>query len=242
MAVSVKNKVILHGAPFAWIHSITTSEGETTISELWRFDNLASCQYTLPRAGAESSGENLDIPRSDGLIWRFPKESRILDGITEELIETRDTSADATGKGTISLVINEAPIEMNSFSAFRADIKSKLKDFFMVTIATGVSYTAKMTNKKPEGYIHMIGKISNDISEVFDSNHNAVTLEFASYKNSGLEAEDLSEAVSLFTAIDWKLGGSGKDISGIKPPDITETVEEEILAGELAIVTDITYS
>jgi hypothetical protein len=241
MAVTVKNKVILHGAPFAWIHIITTVEEVTSITELWRFDNLASCTYSLPRTGAESGGQNLDIPRADGLIWRLPKESRILDGITEEDITPADVSSNATGKGTITLVINEAPLEMNSMSAFRADVKEKQGDLFLVTIATGVSYTAKMTNKKPEGYIHMIGKINNDISENFDSNHNPITLEFVSYTNSGLEADDLTSE-TLFTAITWKLGGTGKDITGIKPPTITSGKETEILAGELAIVTDITYS
>ncbi|MBX3045286.1 MAG: hypothetical protein KIT33_12590 [Candidatus Kapabacteria bacterium] len=235
---STINKVILHGAPFAWVHRISAG----VITELWKFDNLQDCSYSLPKVGADSGGENLDIPRNDGLIWRFTKESRILEGISGDDITPADASSDATGKGSITLVINEAPIEMNSMSAFREDLKAKQSDLFLVTIATGVSYTAKMTNKKPEGYIHMVGKINNDLSETFNANHNTVTLEFVSYTNSGLEEDDLSTAVDLFTGIVWKLGGVGKDIANIKPPNITSQKEAEILAGELAMVTDITYS
>lgn len=240
MPTSTDKKIILTGSPFAWIHKIENED----LSELWKFNNLQSSTYKILKPGSSSQGsENIDINRADGAIWRFPKTNLILSGEDESDITPADASSDASNKGEITLVINEAPIESNSWTAFIKQLKDNMDAKFLITIGTGYSHKARTdaTLRKPDGFIHMIGKVNNDLEQQLNNSPASITITFVSYKNSGLEATDLT-AVSLFTAITWKLGGTGKDIEGIKPPDLLSTDAERLLTGDVVVVTNITYS
>ena len=215
MPTTTNTKILLRGSPFAWIQKVTAG----ALAAKWSFNNLQSSTFKLPKASSSSSSSsNTDIKRADGAVWQFPKTNLTLDGITELDITPAAASSDATGLGEITIVINEAAVESNSWTAMLADIKANKDEIFLVTIGTGFSYKAgtDVTMKKPEGYIHMIGKISNDIDQQFNENPTSITLTFVSYTNSGLEAIDLTGAT--FTSLSWKVGGAGKDISGIMPP------------------------
>ncbi|MBS4000916.1 MAG: hypothetical protein KGZ71_10595 [Desulfobulbaceae bacterium] len=240
MPTTTDKKIILTGSPFAWIHKIENED----LSELWKFNNLQSSTYKILKPGSSSQGsENIDINRADGAIWRFPKTNLILSGEDESDITPADASSDASNKGEITLVINEAPIESNSWTAFIKQLKDNMDAKFLITIGTGYSHKARTdaTLRKPDGFIHMIGKVNNDLEQQLNNSPASITITFVSYKNSGLEATDLT-AVSLFTAITWKLGGTGKDIEGIKPPDLLSTDAERLLTGDVVVVTNITYS
>lgn len=240
MPTTTDKKIILTGSPFAWIHKIENED----LSELWKFNNLQSSTYKILKPGSSSQGsENIDINRADGAIWRFPKTNLILSGEDESDITPADASSDASNKGEITLVINEAPIESNSWTAFIKQLKDNMDAKFLITIGTGYSHKARtdVTLRKPDGFIHMIGKVNNDLEQQLNNSPASITITFVSYKNSGLEATDLT-AVSLFTAITWKLGGTGKDIEGIKPPDLLSTDAERLLTGDVVVVTNITYS
>lgn len=240
MPTTTDKKIILTGSPFAWIHKIENED----LSELWKFNNLQSSTYKILKPGSSSQGsENIDINRADGAIWRFPKTNLILSGEDESDITPADASSDASNQREITLVINEAPIESNSWTAFIKQLKDNMDAKFLITIGTGYSHKARTdaTLRKPDGFIHMIGKVNNDLEQQLNNSPASITITFVSYKNSGLEATDLT-AVSLFTAITWKLGGTGKDIEGIKPPDLLSTDAERLLAGDVVVITNITYS
>jgi len=240
MPTTTDKKIILTGSPFAWIHKIENED----LSELWKFNNLQSSTYKILKPGSSSQGsENIDINRADGAIWRFPKTNLILSGEDESDITPADASSDASNKGEITLVINEAPIESNSWTAFIKQLKDNMDAKFLITIGTGYSHKARTdaTLRKPDGFIHMIGKVNNDLEQQLNNSPASITITFVSYKNSGLEATDLT-AVSLFTAITWKLGGTGKDIEGIKPPDLLSTDAERLLTGDVVVITNIVYS
>ncbi len=240
MPTSTDKKIILTGSPFGWVHLIDNG----ALTELWKFNNLQSSTYKILKPGTtSSSSDNIDINRADGAIWRFPKTNLILSGIDETDITPADASSDATSKGEITLVANEAPVESNSWTAFIKAVKDKMDAKFMVTIGTGYSHKARTdaTLRKPDGFIHMIGKINNDLEQQLNNNPASLTMTFVSYKNSGLEESDFT-ATNLFTAITWKLGGTGKDVEGIKPPDIVAGEAQKLLLGDVAVVTNIIYS
>lgn len=240
MPTSTDKKIILTGSPFGWVHLIDNG----ALTELWKFNNLQSSTYKILKPGTtSSSSDNIDINRADGAIWRFPKTNLILSGIDETDITPADASSDATSKGEITLVANEAPVESNSWTAFIKAVKDKMDAKFMVTIGTGYSHKARTdaTLRKPDGFIHMIGKINNDLEQQLNNNPASLTMTFVSYKNSGLEESDFT-ATNLFTAITWKLGGTGKDVEGIKPPDIVSVEAQKLLLGDVAVVTNIIYS
>lgn len=252
---TTNKKIILTGTPFGWVHRVKFTAGNPqaqpptsdtySLEELWLFNNLQSSTYKILKPGTtSSSSNNIDINRADGGIFRFTKESLILDGVTEEDITPADTSADATNKGDITLVINEAPVDSNSWTAFIKDVKDHLDSMFMITIGTGFSHKSKNDAglRKPDGYIHMIGKINSDIEQQLSSNPTSLTMTFVSTKNSGLVEGAISEIEELFTAIVWKRGGGDKDIDGILPPVIGADGEEILLTGDVLVVTNVTYS
>ncbi len=241
MPTTTDKKIILTGSPFGWVHLIDSGN----ITELWKFNNLQSSTYKILKPGSSSQGsDNIDINRADGAIWRFPKTNLILSGIDETDITPADASSDASNKGEITLVANEAPEASNSWTAFIKDVKEKMDAKFMVTIGTGYSHKAKTdaTLRKPDGFINMIGKINNDLEQQLNNSPASLTMTFVSYKNTGLEESDLTVLGTLFTAITWKLGGTGKDVEGIKPPDIVAADAQKLLAGDVAVITNITYS
>ena len=240
MPTSSDKKIILTGSPFAWVHKIDAG----AITELWKFNNLQSSTYKILKPGSSAqSSDNIDINRADGAIWRFPKTNLILSGVDETDITPAGSSSDATNKGEITLVTNEAAIESNSPTAFIKSVKDNLDSIFMITIGTGYSHKARtdLTLRKPDGFIHMIGKINNDLEQQLNNSPTSLTMTFVSYKNSTIEETDLT-VTSLFTAITWKLGGTGKDVDGIKPPDIISGDAQKLLLGEVVVVTNITYS
>lgn len=238
MPTTTDRKIILTGSPFAWIQTITGG----ALAAKWTLSNLQSSSYkALVSSTAATTGENIDINRADGAIIRFPKDSLILSGITESEETSVETSSDATGLGEITLVLNEAPVESNSMTAFLKELKSLKSSLFLITIGTGFSYKAKTDAalKKPEGFVHMIGKLSSDIEQSLGNSPSALTLTFVSYKNSGLDDADLTGAT--FTAITWKKGGTG-DVSGITPPAIAAGEATSLLEGDIVVATAITYA
>ena len=240
MPITTDKKIILTGSPFAWVHKIDAG----ALTELWKFNNLQSSTYKILKPGSSaSSSDNIDINRADGAIWRFPKTNLILSGIDETDITPAGTSSDATSKGEITLVANEAPVESNSWTAFVKAVKYNMDGKFLLTIGTGYSHKARtdVTLRKPDGFIHMIGKINNDLEQQLNNSPASLTMTFVSYKDSTLEETDFT-STSLFTAITWKLGGTGKDVDGIKPPDIISGDAQKLLEGDVAVITNIVYT
>jgi hypothetical protein len=241
MATTADKKMIYRGAPFAWVHEIAAG----VVTELWRFNNLADAEYKLALAGAAAAGgENIDSLRSDGVTWRVPKVAKILSQIDETDITPAGTGEDATNKGEITITLLEAAIEANSDAAFMEELNSKLNSKFLITIATGFSYAAAEVSKKPDGFVHMIGKISTELTRKYAGNTvSNIVLNFKSYKNTDEDVDEESlmpEGDDLFTAITWKLGGAGDP--DITPPPIIEADATAILAGEIVIVPNITYT
>ena len=240
MPITTDKKIILTGSPFAWVHKIDAG----ALTELWKFNNLQSSTYKILKPGSSaSSSDNIDINRADGAIWRFPKTNLILSGIDETDITPAGTSSDATSKGEITLVANEAPVESNSWTAFVKGVKDNMDGKFLLTIGTGYSHKARtdVTLRKPDGFIHMIGKINNDLEQQLNNSPASLTMTFVSYKDSTLVETDFT-GTSLFTAITWKLGGTGKDVDGIKPPDIISGDAQKLLEGDVAVITNIVYT
>ena len=238
---------ILTGTRFAWIHLIAAG----AITEKWRFDTVQKSTAKFPKTGTDTGGEKINILFFDGVTMQGPKETLILsltelNGASEKDITPIDASSDATNKCIINITVNAAPLESNSMSAFLADLVANKDALFFVTIGTGMSYEARNTTKKPEGYVHCICKLNNDIEANFDANHNPLTLEFVSYKNpvvDPLTAGDLTPVTpTLCTEMTWKLGGTDKDVAGIIPPTLSTPNETILFTGAPVIIPAITYS
>jgi hypothetical protein len=240
MSLSMSQKMIISGSPIAYVHEIV----DGVITELYNFNNITDPYYKIPKSGSSTTnGSYLDIKRADDAIIRFDRESLVLSGVDETDITPTETATDATGYGEMGLTVLEAPEQKNSMTAYQAEIMEKKDSLFLVTVATGYSYKSKTESglKKPEGWAHMIGKISNDL-EFKRSADNSLVIPhvFASYKNSGLVEADLTDP-DLFTAVTYKRGGTGKDVTGIKPATITSAMATRLLAGKIAI-SSITYA
>lgn len=235
-------KIILTGSPFAWVHLISYNSATSSwvITEKWKFDNLQSSTYKILKPGTTTTGgENIDITRADGAIWRFPKTTLILSGINEEDITPPDASSDATNKGEITLVTNEAPINVNSWTDFIINLQTHLNSKFMVTIGTGYSHIGRTSGSRyPDGFVHMIGKINNDIEQQLSNNPVSLSITFISCTNSGLAASALT-GTGLFTDISLKIG-KGENDPKVKPDAITSNDESDLLSGDIVVVVKTT--
>jgi hypothetical protein len=238
MPTTVNKRLILSGAPFGWLHELATG-APGTITSLWRFDNLQSAQIKALIPGDQQSGENIDINRADGAIWRFSKYNLVLSGEDETDITPASASSDATGKGEITLVTNEAPLPttINSWTAWLESLKGKFNSLFMLTVPTGFTLHSRDTQKKVDGYAHMLCKLSTGIDLQLNNNPGSLSLTFVSYKNSlaGLTGTIIEAAT--FTGIVHK--GKGDSYA----PEALEVGDGDLLlAGNILFKESASYT
>jgi hypothetical protein len=194
---TAKTKIIIHAAPMAWCIGVydassiaiavsATDPATSLAGSDFRllFDNLKSATVKLPLAGAsQSSSNNIDITRSDGAITRFPKGSLIIDGQNDANELTEGASVDnATSKGEITLVTNEADMDSATWAAMIGTIKTNVKGTWLVIVPTGFTYEGRTSTQKVDGFYYMLGRLSNDIEQQLDNNPGSITLTFISVK------------------------------------------------------------
>lgn len=231
-------RIILSMAPFFWVHELASGT-PGTIAELWRFDNLQSGNIKIPKPGEESSGDNIDINRGDGAIWRFPKYNLVLDGSDESDITPTDSSGDATGKCDVSVLTNEAPLPTTiiSMTAWLEAWQAKFNSLFMITCPIGFTQHSRDTQKKVDGYVYCLAKMNAGIDLGLSNSPASLSLEFISYKNtlSGLTGAIIEAAT--FTGIVHK--GKGDTYT---PPSLTAGDGDVLLAGDVVIAQHATYT
>lgn len=258
MALTAKKKIILSGVPIAWLHwiqpfvDLSPTDTDFAFNELC-LDNLQSASYKMPKPGSDSGGEYIDINRADGAIWRFNKQTLYLDGVTEADITPPDSSAAATGKGEITIVINEAPISSNSWTSFIETLKTYQSYYWLVTIPTGYSYDSE-ADGTADGFVTILGKINSDLEGQLGSDPSPLSITFVTYDDSDLlcSPNTLEEYLEnlTFTPIQVKKGVQGGSMTG---PSIVPgaggkaftglTAEKTaISAGEIVIHNKKTYS
>lgn len=240
MPTTTDKKIILHAAPMAWLHLASAG----SLAETFLFDNLQTAELKLTNPSNDSTeGEKVEIKRGDGAIIQFDKFSLTLSGVDESDITPATASNDASGKGTITLVTNEAPgpnDEVNSWTAFLNLLRQNLDKLWLITLPTGFTYTSRQkVTPEPDGYARMLGKINSDIQQSLSENPSSVSIEFVSYKNpTGTEALASADLTGLtYTGISWK----GKSAT-FTPPTITSDEATDILAGEIVLTASATYT
>ncbi|HOV92262.1 MAG TPA: hypothetical protein PLC04_04180 [Candidatus Kapabacteria bacterium] len=236
MSTTVAKKILLYDFPLGWVYKVDLT-ATPKLALKWSFDNLKPGSWKAPSPQSAAAGDNLDIERGDGAKYRFPAETLVLDGVTEEI--KASTSSDETKLGEITLVTNEGAVESNSMSAFYKDVLANRDELFLVIVGTGFSHDSKTNLKSADGFVVLLGKITNDIEGVSD-HPKSLTLTFSSYKNSTLVATDLTSLV--IPDITWKLGGTGYDATGMAPDAITADEAADLLAGKLVIKPNVTYT
>jgi hypothetical protein len=241
-------KMILMPTPVAWAFKITGATTEpvaaAAIVETYLFDNLAKGGKVIdynPK-GSEASGEFKDFIRNDGAIVRFPKFNLVLDGKDESDITPSDQASDATKKGRIELITNEAPLpnSINSMSAFIAMNKAEIKADTLWLIVVGVGYSWQSgfveTTPKVDGWVYMLGKMVNDIEIAQDDNFTQ-KMDFDSYKCTLNDVDAALLEAATFTPITWK--GKNKTF---QPVALTTADCTALLEGEVLLKPGITYS
>jgi hypothetical protein len=250
-------KIIIKNTSLAWLLKIKYTPATGVVGDVgyvaatyelekkYTFDNLADGKWTIKQVAADStSGENIDFNTADGRIIRFDKDQLILAGKDETDITPAATSTDATGLAEIILTINEAPKEaaINGWTAFIADLKENIDAIWCVVIGTGYSYYNHnvSSDKKPDGYAFMFGKISGDIASTIP-----LVLTFASNKAIGLATGVLSTVGTivsgLFDTIAIKRGGAG-NFPAVAPTKLSVIGEGKLLEGNIVFDDMVTYT
>lgn len=244
MSVTTNRKILITAGPFCWIHLIDSG----AVTELYAFDNIKSHPFGLPLPSEDSEGDNVDIERAEGGIIRFTKNQPIISG--EDETEKTDPSkdADATAKGTITVVSNEAPVQstINSPAAFLQDLNEKrlAGNKYIITTSVGYTYYSRNTGigstpkKQPDGWFRMVGKFGKGIDMAMDANPQSFSLEFLSYKDTTIDSADIEGMT--YTELTHKLGGAGKDITGITPPALASPADDTLISNLLNGIPIIT--
>jgi hypothetical protein len=237
MAITMPKKIPLSGVPIAWLYEITIGEGTAanSIDRVYDIDNLGGGQVNyIASASAGGNDNNVDINRNDGTIIRFPNDAPIVGGPDELEIVDESGGTDASGLGTIQLILNEAPIQSTSITAFISELEAKKNSKFLIIVPTIYTYDRLGTGatKKPDGFVYMIGKRTNDLSLNLDNNPKQITLEFAAQKATDLNADDIVDLFPM-TGIAIKRGGSDIAASVNAPIDLVTDDADALLLGKV---------
>lgn len=244
MSGTMKNNIILRGTAAAWVFLFSEDSGNVEgLIPLYKFDNLQSAQVVSTVAGAATTagGNTLDINRGDSAIIRFNLDNVVIDGSDETEIASEDGGADASGKGTITLVTNEAPKDFTSMTAFLADLKANKDSKVLVIVPSGYSFSRMGTgaSAKPDGYIYGIGKLTSDLDITFNNSAIAPSLSFALQKHTTYTG-DLTSAATPHPfdnqGIEIKRGGSNIPAASTIPLKLTSAQQTALMAGEMVYI------
>jgi len=232
MPNTMSTGILFRALPVAWVFEIDQSAN--TVTELWTFDNLQSCNYKIPKnPDSSSDSETIDINRADGAIIQFPKEELVIDGTNEE--DITGSSGNLTGAGEVTIVANQAPTEQTSFTAFLMELQEKIDSKFLVIIPTGMSYTDTVSSTPDsEGFLYMIGDITSDIEQELSGEPSSVSITFGAAKPNSADDTALGSAIDGITpsAIDWKRGmTSDAEIQPAFPAD----ADDNLIEGKIVI-------
>jgi len=237
---TMPKKIILHGLPIAWMHKLTPGS-PATIAETYIFDNLGDGgKLSLANPANEDTGTTyVEVKRGDGAVLKTPKFTLELSIEDESDITPATASNDASGKGTITLVVNEAPKPntIKSWTAFLESLRSNFDSVWLVTIPLGMSFESRnLATPKADGYAYMLAKINSNIEHTMGENPSSISIELVSYKGSavaGLTEAILAGATLTYTAADWK----GKGVT-FSPPDVDAGGATKLFAGEVLLLED----
>jgi hypothetical protein len=238
-AETVPKRVIISNAPFGWIHKLAAGDPAGSITELYRFDNLSDSEIKLTVAEASGSGDNVDIKRGDGAVWRFSKFNIVLSGVDETDITPASQGSDASSKAVMTITTNEAPlpVTITSMTLWLKDLVAKKGDLLMITLPVGFTYDARTNQGKVDGFVRMLGKLNNDIDLKTNDSPSTIALEFVSYKCTLAGVDDVLIEAATYTGIVWK----GKAIT-ITPPNLSVGDGDELIAGNVVFAQSATYS
>lgn len=237
-----RHNIIIEGLPLAWMFLVPTSAGVP--AETFKFDNLASAGY-VPLVPEEAQSANIDIERADGALTRFGKTTLVIDGTDETTVANSAAVGDETLKGEMTLVINEASVESESWPAMIASLITNHARDWLVAIPIGFSYeTRELATPVSEGYVFMIGRITNNLDQLMSAAPSNLTLTFKSVKNTALVQANLTGA-DLFTGIDWKRGDT--TVAAMKPTDtgagdLSTDQADDLILGELVVDAEYVHT
>lgn len=242
MSGTMKNKILLSGAPIAWLFKITEDSGNVEGLELVAsFDNLGSSAISAIVAGATTTtGTFITVTRADGATIQFPADALTIDGTDETQVVDESGGTDASGKGTFTLTTNEAPIEFDSMTAFLGWLKANKDEKFLLITTTGYTYERMGTGnaKGVDGFVYSFVKLTSNIDLTSGNAPIAPVLTFASQKHTSYTG-DLTTAADPHpfdnNGIKVKRGGASYDIAATVnvPLELTSAEQDDLEAGEV---------
>ena len=245
MASTTDKQIILYGVPVCWVFDLDVATPDGII-DLWQFDNLGvNPTYKIMAGGSSSSGgENIDITRADGGIIRFTKTIPIIKGEDDTKAVESSGGTSASGFGEMTIVINESYIGASSWTAFIKAVQAKKANSakFLIVFPTGYTHARKGAmgiGIIPDGYVYMIGSISNDIEQQIQAGAaTTLTLTFAAkVANDWFDAPDNTSPTVSFTGkgIPIKRGGSTIPATNNVPVDLIAADITDLQAGKIIL-------
>jgi len=244
---TMHEKIILTGASAAWIYVLEDSDTPCVSADLaanrFKFDNIADAKATVSdsSAPAGSDAEKIEIPRADGALIQFNKDTLKIKGEDESII-TDSESGGGDEKDSISFSINEADMDSASWAAFLAKLQAHKGRQALVCIALGYNSIRKKASadatKNAAGFAFLIANVPGFEHAAAANTPVKVTLTFPGTTLSTTLADAEAAAPDGFdgftlAAIAQKGLKDGNGTMNVTPPALAAADVPQLLKGQV---------
>jgi hypothetical protein len=174
MALTMADKIIINGAPAAWLCPVLEAvPGTVTLGAMMKMDNINQVVIgfqSQAAAAGTATEEFIQVTRADGAIIEFPKTKLTIDGIDETVKVS--TAAGGTGdniaSGTIQFTANEADMDSANYPEFLKKIKDNINGYWLVCVPIGYNHKRRHSSAPGTdnaiGFAYLCGKINGALS------------------------------------------------------------------------------
>ncbi len=173
MANTMMAKVPLWGVPAIWLLKIQASDdiaspsGAADAADRLKFDNLEKHPELEIAIPGNVDTKYIEIPVADDSKIKFEAIERHMSGVETEDdgVTPKDitpTSEQKSGYGKLSISVNEADRDSDSWGEFVAKLKGALDDYWLIAVPMPFSYTGRKTTGNADGYFYFTGKLSEN--------------------------------------------------------------------------------
>ncbi|ROL60860.1 hypothetical protein D9V86_08760 [Bacteroidetes/Chlorobi group bacterium ChocPot_Mid] len=173
MSNNMMQKVPLWGVPALWLlkiqegDNIASPSGAADAEERLKFDNLEKHPELEIAIPGNVDTKWIEIPVADESKIKFAAIERHMsgtetenDGVTPK--DITPTTEQKSGYGKLSVSVNEADRDSESWGECVEKIKANLDAYWLIVTPMPFSYTGRNTTGNAEGFFYFIGKLSDN--------------------------------------------------------------------------------
>ena len=173
MSNRMMTTIPLTGVPALWMlkiqagDDIASPSGAADAADRLKFDNLEKHPELDMAIPGNVDSKYIEIDVADTSKIKFPAYERHMSGTETEddLVTPKDitpTAEQKSGYGKLSVTVNEADRDSDSWGEFVEKLKADLDAYWLICVPMPFTYTGRNTDYKASGFFYLVGKISEN--------------------------------------------------------------------------------